>query len=198
MKQLNNFRRFNTTVLIALCAYLVPAGSLFASANVTVASAVIAQAVEGARAIGQARLTVYGFSIYDAKLWAADRFSVTNYATQPFALELRYLRNFKGEMIAERSLSEMRRLGEISDEKAGVWLASMKKTFPDVKKGDVLIGFHRPDGTASFNFNGRPIGEVNDPEFTRHFFGIWLSPKTSEPKMRQNLIGATAFEGNPK
>jgi hypothetical protein len=94
-------------------------------------------------------------------------------------------------MIAERSLSEMRRLGTISDEKAAQWLQMMKATFPDVRKGDQLIGIHRADGVASFTLNGKPIGEVRDQEFTRLFFGIWLSSKTSEPKMRSELLGAT-------
>ena len=198
MKYLTTFCHINATVIIAFSAYFMPASSVFASTNIATTPAAIAQVMGAARAIGQARLTVYGFSIYDAKLWAADGFSSAGYATQPFALELRYLRNFKGEMIAERSLAEMLRLGEISDEKASNWLASMKKTFPDVKKGDVLIGIHRPDGTASFNLNGKPIGEVNDAEFTRYFFGIWLSPKTSEPKMRIALIGSAASEAKPK
>ena len=138
MKPFTMFRHLSAILIVALSAYLTPANSLFASTNVATTPAAITQAIGSARAVGQARLTVYGFNIYDAKLWAADGFSSASYATQSFALELRYLRNFKGEMIAERSLSEMLRLGEISEEKASNWLASMKKTFPDVKKGDVL------------------------------------------------------------
>ncbi len=179
----------NAIFLIAICASLMLASGQFAHANSQNTPPVITQAVSGARALGQARLTVYGFNIYDAKLWAAEGFVATNYAQQPFALELRYLRSFSGSMIAERSLSEMRRIGAVSDEKAAQWLDTMKKTFPDVKKGDQLIGIHRPDGTASFMLNGKSIGEMRDEEFTRLFFGIWLSPNTSEPKMRSQLIG---------
>lgn len=152
----------------------------------------VTQALDNPKSLGQSRLVVYGFSIYDARLWAEDSFSATNFPTEPFALELRYLRNFSGAMIAERSLKEMRRLGNVSDEKAEKWLSTMKQTFPDVKKGDQLIGIHRPDGTASFTLNGKPIGEVKDEEFTRLFFGIWLSPKSSQPKMRSELLGTAA------
>ncbi len=182
-----------TIVLIALCAGFMPATGQLAYANSPNAPTDVKQSLSGARELGQARLMVYGFSIYDAKLWAADGFAVANYAAEPFALELRYLRGFKGEMIAERSLKEMRRLAVVSDEKAAQWLQNMKATFPDVRKGDQLIGIHRPDGTASFTFNGKAIGEMRDAEFTRLFFGIWLSPKTSEPKMRNDLIGASAI-----
>lgn len=175
---------------VALYAGLMPGSGQLAYANLPATPPAVAQSLSNAKALGQARLVVFGFNIYDAKLWAADGFSVANYPAEPFALELRYLRSFSGAMIAERSLKEMRRIGAVSDEKAAQWLDNMKKTFPDVKKGDQLIGIHKPDGTASFTLNGKPIGEVRDEEFTRLFFGIWLSPKTSEPKMRSLLIGA--------
>ena len=35
---------------------------------------------------------------------------------------------------------------------------------------------------------GRVVGEVADAAFARLFFGIWLSPKTSEPALRQALL----------
>jgi Chalcone isomerase-like len=184
----------NAIFSIALCAALMPGSGRFAYANSPTTPFAVSQGLSNAKAFGQARLVVYGFNIYDAKLWAAEGFSAANYASEPFALELRYLRNFSGEMIAERSLKEMRRIGTVSEEKAVQWLENMKKTFPDIKKGDQLIGIHKPDGTASFTLNGKPIGEVRDEEFTRLFFGIWLSPKTSEPKMRSQLIG-TASSG---
>lgn len=185
-------------LLIALCAYFLPANSSFASTNTLAALASAQPATSSMRALGQARLVVYGFGIYDAKLLASEGFSVNNYAAASFALELRYLRSFSGTMIAERSLKEMRRLSPVSDSQAALWLSDMKKTFPDVKKGDQLIGVHRPDGTASFSLNGHPIGEVRDAEFTRLFFGIWLSTQTSEPKMRNLLIGAAATQSKPK
>jgi len=31
--------------------------------------------------------------------------------------------------------------------------------------------------------------DIADPEFARLFMGIWLSDRTSEPKMRQALLG---------
>ncbi len=185
----------NAILFVAICVGLMPGSSHFSYANSASAPTIVSQNLSGARALGHTRLTVYGFNIYDAKLWVEDGFVAANYAAEPFALELRYLRSFKAEMIAERSLSEMRRLGSVSDEKAAQWLQNMKATFPDIKKGDQLIGIHKPDGTASFTLNGKPIGEVRDEEFTRLFFGIWLNPKTSEPKMRSALIGLASASG---
>jgi Chalcone isomerase-like len=179
----------NAIYSVALCAVLMPATCQLAFANSPQMPPAVSLGLGKAKALGQTRLVVYGFNIYDAKLWAGDEFSVTNYENEAFALELRYLRNFNGAMIAERSLKEMQRISSINDEKAKQWLEAMKKTFPNVKKGDQLIGIHQPDGTASFVLNGKNLGEVQDEEFSRLFFGIWLSPKTSQPKMRKELIG---------
>jgi hypothetical protein len=57
-----------------------------------------------------------------------------------------------------------------------------------VAKGDRITGVQRPGESARFFLNGKPIGEVRDAEFARRFFGIWLAPKTSEPKLRLALL----------
>jgi Chalcone isomerase-like len=183
-------RQLTISAALSLGLIMGSGSDVFASNSNTPPA--VTEVLVNAKTIGQFRLVVYGFNIYDAKLWAQEGFSAINYDAESFALELRYLRNFSGAMIAERSLKEMRRIGAVSDEKALQWLTMMKKTFPDVKRGDQLIGIHRPDGTASFTLNGKPIGEMRDEEFTRLFFGIWLSSKTSEPKMRNELIAATS------
>ena len=59
--------------------------------------------------MGQTRLSVFGFQIYDARLWGAPGFGGNSYSSQPLALELTYLRDFKALDIAERSIKEMRR-----------------------------------------------------------------------------------------
>lgn len=41
------------------------------------------------------------------------------------------------------------------------------------------------------------VGEVADPEFARLFFGIWLSPNTSEPALRQALLASRSTAGSP-
>ena len=147
-----------------------------------------------ARLIGQTRLSVWGFKIYDARLWSPPGLNARNFASQPLALELAYLRDFTAADIVERSLKEMRRSANLSAAQAQQWTAEMLRVFPDVKAGDRVLFLHRPGISANFWLNGRPVGEIADPEFARLFFGIWLSPQTSEPAMRLSLLGSTARE----
>lgn len=61
-------------------------------------------------------------------------------------------------------------------------------TIPSVKKGDRILGVYRPGAGATFLVNGKPVGEILDLELAHLFFGIWLSPTTSEPKLRSALL----------
>ena len=108
--------------------------------------------------------------------------------SQSFALELAYLRDFANTDVAKRSILEMRRSAEISEAQAKAWTSEMLRVIPDVKKGDRIMGVNRPGVGALFLVNGKPSGEIRDTEFARLFFGIWLSPKTSEPKLRSALL----------
>ena len=69
------------------------------------------------------------------------------------------------------------------------WLRTMTQIFPDVKAGDRITGIQRPEGLSRFFHNSSLRGEVRDAEFTRRFFGIWLGETTSEPSLRDSLLG---------
>jgi hypothetical protein len=144
--------------------------------------------VPGAQWSGSARLRYFGFDVYDSRLWIGSGFRASAYAQTPLALELTYLRNLSGSAIAERSIKEMRRVGSISQEQETRWLKSMEVSFPDVKAGDRILGVHVPGSGARFWFNGQSRPGVADAEFSRYFFGIWLSDNTSEPKLRASLL----------
>ena len=148
----------------------------------------VRSALSGARPAGSARMRFFGFDVYDARLWVLDDFRASRFAQHALMLELAYLRGLKGRSIAERSLEEMRRGAAITQAQAQRWLAAMMEAFPDVNAGDRLTGRHSPDEGARFWFNGQPRAAMADPEFSRLFFGIWLSSATSEPKLRAALL----------
>lgn len=134
------------------------------------------------------RLRVWGFVVYDARLWAPRGFRHNQAAQFPFALELQYLRKLEGADIANQSIQEMRRVGHFSETQAQTWLAAMRGLFPNVGVGERITGVNLPGQGAEFWVNGQRVGVVNDPEFARLFFGIWLDERTSEPKLRAQLL----------
>ncbi|MBZ8141389.1 hypothetical protein CLD22_15970 [Rubrivivax gelatinosus] len=138
---------------------------------------------------GEGRLRVLGLQVYDARLWTAEGFVPERWNEAALALEIRYARALQGRDIAERSIAEMRRQGGLADADAERWLQAMAALFPDVKAGDRLVGVRRADGTTRFYGNGRVLGEVTEREFGRRFFGIWLAPQSSQPQLRERLVG---------
>lgn len=141
---------------------------------------------------GSSTLKFLGMRIYDAKLWTAPGFRPDQYAQTGLALELTYHRTLYGKLIAERSLKEMQRGGKLQSAQEKRWLAAMEQAFPDVKAGDRIVGVHIPAVGARFWHNGTMRAEINDPEFSRLFFGIWLANHTSEPRMRSELLARVA------
>ena len=150
----------------------------------------------GSRLQGQGLLRYLGLRVYQARLWTLPGFRATQALEQPLVLELEYLRNLKGAAIAERSLQEMRRVGPIDEAQGQRWLAEMQRLFPDVQAGDRVSGVLLPGQGARFWLNQKLLGQIDEPQFARLFFGIWLAPATSEPDLRTALLGPT--ESGPR
>jgi hypothetical protein len=136
--------------------------------------------------VGQGTFRWLGLRVYDAALWAPNgRFDFS----RRFALVVRYARALDGESIAKRSIDEIERLGVGSPAQRASWSKQLRAATPDVEAGDQITGVYRPGQGARFYFNGRLLGEIDDPAFSRAFFAIWLDPRTSAPELRAALIG---------
>lgn len=174
---------------IAACALLTGAMALFGiEAWAAERPAELARVLPAANLAGQATLRFWGFDVYQASLWVEPGFQAAQYAQSAFALELRYLRDFNGADIAQRSIREMRRQGPMDAAQEARWEAQMRAVFPDVKAGDRITGINQAGVGAVFLRNGRPLGTIADTAFAKTFFGIWLSEQTSEPTMRSALL----------
>jgi hypothetical protein len=144
------------------------------------------QYIKNPKMVGEARLKIMFWNIYDAKLSAGN--GLWN-AETPFALSLTYLRDFDGEEIASRSVDEMRDIGYKDEVLLAKWYEQMREVFPNIKEGENITGVMDENKNTHFYHEGELIGSIDDKSFTQSFFGIWLNEKTSEPKMRKQLLG---------
>jgi hypothetical protein len=153
-----------------------------------------------ARLAGEGELRWFGLKVYAAQLWVGPQaFRPERSASLPFALQLQYATGLKGELIAERSLQEIERMGFGDPQRRGRWFADMKRLFPNVARGDRLTGVNEPGRGARFYHNDRPIGAVDDPDFATAFFAIWLDERTVAPSLRDALLKqASAGAGAPR
>ena len=136
--------------------------------------------------LGEGRLRVLFWEIYDASLYATNGVYDPE---KPFALSLTYLRGFSGSEIAQRSVDEIRSQGFVDETVLASWMAQLDAIFPDVVEGDQITGISQPSEGTRFFLNGALIGTITDQNLSTRFFDIWLSEKTSEPGMRESLLG---------
>jgi hypothetical protein len=145
------------------------------------------RAVPSAELVGKGRMSYLGFKIFDAELYAPGG---TYRSSDPFALKLTYLRNFKGKDIAESSIKEIRRQGNVSARKLTSWENQLQAIFPNVAKGQSITGVRTSDGSTVFYSHNTRLGKIADPAFTNRFFAIWLGNSTRNPRLKASLVGA--------
>jgi hypothetical protein len=172
-------------VLFALSMLLAVGGAYAQTAKLPGAVADIAE-TKTLTQRGQAVMRFFGLKVYDIRLWTPGK---PHRDDEIFALELVYDLGLKGAEIAKRSADEMRKIGYTDEAKLKRWVEGMTNIFPDVKPGDTLVGVSIPGKEARFYSKDQFIAAIPDAEFARAFFGIWLSEKTSEPKLRDRLLG---------
>lgn len=141
--------------------------------------------------VGKARLSVLFFDVYDSTLKTPSG-QFEGYR-EPVALEIRYLRDIKSSALVSQTIKEWDSLG-LSPEVYEPFLKPLQSLFPDVKKDDSLTFIVLPDGSNTLYYNGRELGEVEHPQFGQYFLDIWLSPNTSRPELRAQLLGSDACE----
>lgn len=171
-----------------LALQLVTAGVFAQTTQPSLPPDVVTQ-LPNAEMSGKGKLTFFGLEVYESSLWVIPNFKGADFEKHSFALELHYLRNFTAADIAKRSLEEMQRIEPVAEQKANLWTKTLSEAFPNVKKGDRIVGVHKPGLGMTFWHNGKRTADIKDIDFSRQFFAIWLSPKTSEPKLRLLLLG---------
>lgn len=142
--------------------------------------------VQAREPYGRSALTWLFLKAYDVALWTdAPRWSMDS----TFALTIQYNMSFTSEEIVERTLDEMRRVSpQLGASDVARFAAPLARVLPAVKSGDRLSAVHVPGRPVQFFLNGRGTGQVEDPGFADPFFGIWLSPRSSEPGIRRELL----------
>jgi hypothetical protein len=175
-------------MVVAACVAVMPRDAIAQQVNAPTLHESSTAGMPSLKLRGGGLLRMFGFQIYHSYLWTPDGGAFD--WKKPYAIDIQYLRNFEGKKLAERSIDEMRGLGIGGDAIYAKWLAEMIRVFPDVKPNDRLTGVFTPNRSAKFFHNGKPTGEVNDPEFADAFFGIWLHEKTSQPKLRALMLGS--------
>jgi hypothetical protein len=143
---------------------------------------------DNTKLVGQGQFSYLFWDLYQAQLYTADG-SWSNYQqSSPVVLKLTYQRDISKADFIEATVDQWEHLqGKVSGQHQD-WANQLDKLWTDVKKGDQLSCVLLPDSTVQFYFNDKLLGDVTDPAFGPAFLDIWLSDKTSAPKLRRQLL----------
>ena len=136
--------------------------------------------------IGQGTLKVLFFEVYDIRLLADSKpFSWKN----KFQLEFEYKREVKKETVIESSIKEMHRQSSVLDKDINKWQEYLEISIKPVQEGSQATVTWNPNGQITFHYQSSEPTTIEDENFARAFLNIWLGEETSQPKLRNQLLG---------
>ena len=142
--------------------------------------------LEDLRMVGEARLKVLLWSVYDSRLYTQD--GTYEDGERPLRLEIQYLLDIKKDALVQRTLEEWEAMGR-SHPNQDEWLAALSDMWPDIQENDVLTFELDSASAATFRRNGERLGTIDDPAFGQQFIDIWLSSDCTRPELRLTLLG---------
>ena len=136
--------------------------------------------------IGEGTLKVFFLEIYDLSLIAdSPTFSWQN----KFKLDFIYTRNLKKESVIESSIKELRRQSSVSESNIESWQGYLEQSIKPAQEGTHATVLWNPEGHITFHYENSDPTTIEDKDFARAFLNIWLGEETSQPKLRNQILG---------
>ena len=175
---------FTLTTLLLLSLSSTAFANTSANATTNVAASSTAM-----KTVGKAEMRWLMFPLYQVSLKTPDgRYQENRF---PQLLDIVYRRTISKRDLLTATDQQWQRLG-ISLAQRQQWIQQLNAIWPSVKAGDKL-GFQVDANNRNyFTYNGKNIGGIADQQFGSSFLAIWLSPNTSQPGIRQRLIGSNS------
>lgn len=137
--------------------------------------------------VGRAKFSVLFWDIYNSTLYTKSGKYLHENSPEPLIFEIEYLRDITTEELLERTVQQWKYL-EISEAEYSRFIPTLQAMWPNISAGDRLTMLVQ-NKQSIFYFNGVKTGQIQQKEFSKLFLDIWLSPKTSQEKLRKELLG---------
>lgn len=136
--------------------------------------------------VGETRLSVWFWDVYDAEL-RTDTGALES--AEQRALQLSYLRDIKAKDLVDTTADEWERLGITISADHQQWLSELRDMWPNVQEGDCITLLETEQGHAKFFGPSGELGEIRSAQFTDDFLAIWLDENSRFKDARNELIG---------
>ena len=194
--RLHQWLGFTARLLLVLCGLGISTAAQAANAtaspapNNTTDNLPPAPISQNNSRLGQSTYDWFWIKLYTAELWAPTPVQSMDQLWQtPFALSLTYDIRIKPAKLAQVTLEQMEHQAPVAPDVAERWVQQLTQLYPPIAKGTTLIGLYDPKGRMALYCDGKLLGEIQDSDFSKRFFQIWLDARSSYPKNRLQLLG---------
>jgi hypothetical protein len=139
--------------------------------------------------VGSAQFSVLFWDIYNSHLFTKSGRYEEN-SDQDVIFKIEYLKDITAKELIKRTVEQWQHL-KYKKSDYETFIPNLKRIWPNISAGDSLT-LYRNNQSTEFYFNNMNIGDIDNEEFYKLFLAIWLSPDTSEPELRQSLIGVVS------
>lgn len=137
--------------------------------------------------VGRAKFSILFWDIYNSTLYTKSGNYLHEESTQSLIFEIEYLKDITKNDLLERTVEQWKHL-KIAESQYSKFIPRLKAIWPDISSGDKLAMLVKNKQSVFF-FNNLRLGKIEQEEFSKLFLDIWLSPKTSQIKLRKQLLG---------
>lgn len=145
-----------------------------------------ASPVNDLKTVGSTTFNWMFWKIYDIRLLTAD--GSYQEGQQPLALEITYARDIEGDQLVSSTIDEWERQQITWKED---WSVRLTEIYPNIAEGDQLVLHVDEQNNSAFYFNKKPVGVIEDSEFTDAFLAIWLSENSRSQRVTRELTGSS-------
>ncbi len=192
----NSFPAFILYSLFAVLLLILVSSSVYANHSFPSASETISDSLDEKNfiPIGQTTFTVLFWDIYTSQLYTTSGEYPLRGGNDNLLFDINYLTGIESEDLIKRTVEQWQHL-DIPEDKYQVYLPMLKGMWPDIQEGDNLSILIEQDRSV-FYFNKQYLGIIDDAKFGEMFLAIWLSEKTSQPSLRNELLSKVSRESD--
>lgn len=141
----------------------------------------------GLKLVGEGKMSFLFWDVYLARLYTPS--GDYKNTLSPMALEFNYLMDIEAKDLIEETVNQWRKQKMQQHEDEKLWTEQLFAIWPDVAEGDQLLFVVDENHHSRFYHNQNLVGTIESKDFSKRFSAIWLSEKTTAPKVRKKLLG---------
>lgn len=141
------------------------------------------------KVVGNAIFSVLFWDLYKSQLSTGSGKYPQSSNYDNLIYKIDYLKDVTAVDLVDYTIEQWQHLA-VSEQLYKDYLPQLKAIWPNIKAGDSLALVVKNNSSA-FYYNGELLGAMDGENFAPLFLDIWLSKETSEPKLREQLLGRT-------